>query len=164
MGKTKNVLVKHAGGRPTKYIPDVIYPKIADYINMCSRENTELPTVEGLAMALGVVPDTIYEWASGKYPSDYKDKSLRGKLKHPEFSVTIKEIAARQKNQLMNDGMYGGKEVNHGMAIFLLKCNHGMNDGGNVKIQVNVKPILGGRAEVENVQIHHGDQEITEVK
>jgi len=26
----------------------------------------------------------------------------------------------------MNDGLYGGKEVNSTMAIFLLKANHGL--------------------------------------
>ena len=93
-----------------------------------------MPTVEGLALALEVNPDTVYEWAK----------------RYPTFSDTIKKILAKQKQQLMDDGMYGGKEVNAGMAIFLLKVNHGMNEGPQVAIQINVKPILGGKA-IKNV-------------
>lgn len=114
-------------GRPTKYIPEVIYPKIEEYLSMCGKENMELPTVEGLSIHLGVNPDTIFEW---------------NKV-HPEFSDYLKKIAALQKNQLMNDGMYGGKEVNSSMAIFLLKAVHGLKDNeGQVNVQVNVTPIL----------------------
>lgn len=125
-----NSITKHAGGRPTKYIPEIIYPKIEEYISSCGREQTELPTVEGLALALDVNTDTINEWS---------------KL-YPEFSATIKKIAYKQKQQLMNDGMYGGKEVNSAMAIFLLKVNHGMKENDpSTLVQVNVSPILGGK-------------------
>lgn len=113
--------VKHAGGRPTKYVPEVIYPKIEEYITSCGREQTSLPSIEGLALHLNVNPDTLYEWAS----------------KYPEFSDAIKKILTKQKKQLMDDGMYGGKEVNAGMAIFLLKVNHGLKeDQGNIKKRI----------------------------
>jgi len=118
----KNKIVKHAGGRPTKYIPDTIFPLIEEYVSGCGKEQMELPTVEGLALKLGVDNDTVVEW--GK--------------KYPEFSVTIKNILMKQKLQLMNDGMYGGKEVNQAMAIFLLKVNHGMKDVPQVLQQFNV--------------------------
>ena len=115
-------------GRPTKYVPETIYPQIEEYISSCGREQTELPTVEGLALHLGVNPDTLFTWSK----------------EYPQFSESIKKILALQKKQLMNDGMYGGKEVNSTMAIFLLKVNHGMKDGeGQVNVQVNVIPILG---------------------
>lgn len=103
-------LTKHAGGRPTKYIPEAIFPAIEKYL--ASVNDTELPSIEGLADFLDVNTDTIYEWRD----------------KYPQFSDTIKKIAAKQKKQLMNDGMYGGKEVNAAMAIFLLKVNHGMKE------------------------------------
>ena len=94
-------------GRPTKYLPDIIYPKIEEYISSCGREQTSLPTVEGLALHLNVNPDTLFEWAK----------------KYPEFSESIKKILSLQKKQLIDDGMYGGKDVNAAMAIFLLKVN-----------------------------------------
>ena len=95
--------------RPTLYSDDVLV-KVDEYIKSCGREQTELPTLEGLAIYLDVHTDTIQEWEKV----------------HSEFSVSVKGILERQKNQLVNDGMYGGKEVNSTMAIFLLKCNHGM--------------------------------------
>ena len=108
----ENKLQKHPGGRPTKYKPEIIYPKIEEYISQCGREQTTLPTIEGLALYLGVNPDTLFEW----------DK------RYPEFSETLKRILALQKKQLIDDGLYGGKEVNATMAIFLLKVNHGMRE------------------------------------
>jgi hypothetical protein len=117
-----NKLRKHPGGRPTKYIPEVIYPKIEEYISRCGREQTSLPTIEGLALYLGVNPDTLFEW----------DK------RHPEFSESLKKILALQKKQLIDDGLYGGKEVNAAMAIFLLKANHGMKEEPQVQVNVGV--------------------------
>jgi hypothetical protein len=99
----------HAGGRPTKYEPGWI--EIARlYIDSCNREATELPTIEGLALRIGVDDDQLNEW---------------GKI-YPEFHAAIKDLKLKQKNQLINDGLYGGKEVNQAMAIFLLKANHDM--------------------------------------
>ena len=95
--------------RPTDY-NDTIIPQLNEYVASCNREATELPTHEGFAIKLGVNTDTIQEW---------KDK-------HKEFSVACKKLMDKQKNQLINDGLYGGKEVNQAMAIFLLKANHGM--------------------------------------
>lgn len=107
-------------GRPTKFSP-AIYPKIEEYITQCGREQTELPTIEGLALYLDLTKETLYQWGE----------------KYPDFSDAIKKVLMKQKKQLMNDGMYGGKEVNASMAIFLLKVNHGMNEGPAVAVQVN---------------------------
>lgn len=126
--KMKNKIQKHAGGRPTKYIPEVIFPKVEEYILSCGKEQTELPSIEGLAIALDINTDTINEWT---------------KI-YPEFSASIKKLAYKQKKQLMDDGLYGGKEVNAAMAIFLLKVNHGMKENDpSTLVQVNVQPILG---------------------
>lgn len=115
-------------GRPTKYIPEIIHPQIIEYLQMCNRENAELPTVEGLAQHLKVNRDTVFTWAK----------------EYPDFSDYLKQISDKQKNQLINDGMYGGKEVNASMAIFLLKAIHGLKENDpSTLIQVNVKPILG---------------------
>lgn len=111
----------NAVGRPTKYIPEVIFPQIKEYLN--SVNTNELPSVDGLALYLNVNTDTIYEWNK----------------QHPEFSDYLKKIASKQKTQLMNDGMYGGKEVNAGMAIFLLKAIHGMKENEPTNLtQINI--------------------------
>jgi len=127
-------ITKHAGGRPTKYIPATIFPKMEEYMSMCGRENTQLPTVEGLAGHLGITSETVRQLAK----------------KYPKFSLNIKRLADKQRQQLMDDGLYGGKEVNAAMAIFLLKAIHHLNEGPQVAVQINVKPILGGKA-IENV-------------
>ena len=149
MAKTKAIVKKHAGGRPTKYYPGIV-KEIEEYFSMCGREQTSLPTVEGLALQLDIRTETIYQWAK----------------KYPMFSDTIKKIAEKQKQQLMDDGMYGGKEVNAAMAIFLLKVNHGMRDGSQPVVNVNVRPILGGVAKIEegDVQISHSNEEVAETK
>lgn len=121
-------LVKHAGGRPTKYNPTIINPLIEEYLNSCSSENAKLPTVEGLALKLNVNRDSLYEWAT----------------KYPEFSDTIKKVGTMQQEILIQAGFFGGREVNGSMGIFLLKALHGLKDNSNsVNVQVNVQPILG---------------------
>lgn len=120
-------------GRPIEYRENYIQ-KAEDYIARCGREATELPTREGLAILLDCDDETLIEW--GK--------------KNELFSATLKKLDYSQKNQLMNDGLYGGKEVNAGMAIFLLKANHGLietsrteltgKDGKPLPILPNVQP------------------------
>ena len=81
-----------------------------DYINSCGREATELPTIEGLALELGINDETVGLWGKA----------------HSEFGEVVRDLKLKQKAQLMNDGLYGGKEINTPMAIFLLKVNHDM--------------------------------------
>jgi hypothetical protein len=103
--------MKNKAGRPTDYDPKFDYDKLAtDYLNNCGREQTKLPKISEFARIVGVNEDTIVEWAK----------------KWPKFSATYKRIFDAQKEELIDDGLFGGKEVNAGMAIFLLKVNHGM--------------------------------------
>jgi len=112
---------KHVNGRPTKYDQQITIAKIEEYLITTGREQTELPTVEGLADYLDVTSETIRQWSKT----------------YPDFSLTLKKLVDKQKIQLMNDGMYGGKEVNAAMAIFLLKANHGLSDGSQILQQFN---------------------------
>ena len=113
-------------GAPTKYNPVTVFPRVEEYITSCGREQTSLPTIEGLANALDVTSETIRQWVK----------------EYPNFSSTIKKMTDKQKQQLMEDGMYGGKEVNAAMAIFLLKCNHGMNDGTSTNVNIDAKILV----------------------
>jgi len=139
----KKAIIKNVGGRPTKYIPAVIFPKTEEYISSSGREQTSLPTIEGLAGHLGITSETIRQWTK----------------KYPRFSSIIKKLVDKQRQQLMDDGMYGGKEVNAAMAIFLLKAIHKFSDGPQVAVQVNIKPILGGKT--VDVHSNKSDQENT---
>lgn len=116
-------------GRPSKYSDDVI-AKVDMYLASCGREQTELPTYEGFAIMLDVNVDTLYEWSKV----------------HKGFSESLAKILSYQKKQLINDGIYGGKEVNSTIVKLLLQNNHGMRERND--ITTNDKsipaPIYGG--------------------
>ena len=125
--KRTKTIQKRPEGRPTKLTPDVIV-KYNEYISSCGREQTKLPTIEGLALYLNVNRDTIYEW----------------KKVNKEFSDTIDRLQMLQKDQLINDGICGGRDVNSQIVSLLLKANHGIRENEpSTLIQVNIKPILG---------------------
>lgn len=111
-------------GRPTKYSPEV-NDKVDVYLSSCGREQTELPTVEGFAIMLNVNPDTLQEWSN----------------RYKEFSVSLAKILAYQKKQLINDGIYGGKEVNSTIVKLLLQNNHGMKERTDVTTKDEHLPI-----------------------
>lgn len=137
-----NKLAKHPGGRPTKFSP-AVYNQVEQYLSTCGKENMSLPSIEGLADYIDVDTDTIVEW---------------GKI-HPEFSVAIKKLANKQKQQLIDDGMYGGKEVNAAMAIFLLKVNHGMKDittQTNVQINMPTFKVMSTEAKEQLEKLYEG--------
>ncbi|MBA4306984.1 MAG: hypothetical protein C0429_09645 [Sphingopyxis sp.] len=119
---------KHPGGRPTVYSASVV-KKAREYMKSCEDKvfkfwktrgeksdsydrlvKVNLPTIEGLAIHLGVHRDTIQEW----------------KGKHKEFSVTLDELMAIQATRLMQNGLSGN--YNPQMAKFLLQANHGMKE------------------------------------
>lgn len=101
----------HPGGRPTKYDPAFI-EEVDTYLETTGRENTKLPTKQGFALHIGVDDDTLVEW---------------GKI-YPEFSAALKKLMQTQHEQLVNDGIYGGKEVNATIVKLLLQNNHGMKE------------------------------------
>lgn len=118
-------------GRPTKYYPELV-SKVDEYLATTGKEQTELPTIEGLALYLDVDDTTLVNWGEA----------------YPEFFAAIKKLKMRQKTQLMNDSFYGGKEVNAGAGVFMLKANHGMKENDpSTLVQVNVTPILEDKAE-----------------
>lgn len=95
--------------RPTDYNPKIL-KKAKKYIDSCVDEIEEyhktrgeksdsydrlvrvkLPTIEGLAVYLGITRPTIYDW----------------KEKHLEFSYIIDELQAIQTDRIINNGMSG---------------------------------------------------------
>jgi len=124
-------------GRPSKYDPKFI-DEVDKYIATTGKEQTELPTKQGFALWIGVDDDTLDNWANAK------DKE--GNLINPEFFGALKKLMQRQAVQLINDGIYGGKEVNSTIIKLLLQNNHGMKE--RVDNTTNDKdlptPILNG--------------------
>lgn len=100
---------KHTVGAPSKYTSDAI-DKINKYLEDAIPENMEIPTVEGIALKLGINRDTLYHWAKV----------------HPEFSDTLDKLKMLQKKYLINTGIFGGKEINATIIQLLLKVNHEM--------------------------------------
>ena len=95
---------------------------IEQYLETVGREQTKLPKRVDIANLLDVDDDTLVRWEK----------------KYPDFYATIKRVDRLQESQLTDDGMYGGKEVNAAMAIFLLKANHGKSDGtGAVNVNID---------------------------
>ena len=133
-------IVKHAGGRPTKYqeeycekiikffskkpykkvligqdkivlINEKTKKKKVVYRNKYKYEPLDFPTIEGFAGKIGVCVDTLWEWSNGK--------DDQGKLIHPEFSESYKKAQELQKNLWQVASLYG--LYNPAFTIFLGK-------------------------------------------
>lgn len=98
-------------GRPTKYDPSLV-DEVFRYLETTGKEQMHLPKIESFALYIGVHKDTLYEWAK----------------KYPKFSDALGIILQRQAEQLIDDGIYGGKEVNSTIVKLLLQNNHGMKE------------------------------------
>ena len=98
-------------GRPTKYDPKLV-DEVYGYIQESKNQQTQLPKIESLAIRLNVSKDTLYEWA---------------KL-YPDFSDALVQVMLLQGERLIDDGIYGGKEVNATIVKLLLQNNHGMKE------------------------------------
>lgn len=122
----KKTAKKNLGGRPTKYIPEKIYPKIEEYLQSAMPENMKIPTIEGISLKLGVSRDTLYEWAK----------------QHKEFSDTLEYVKTKQKEILQEIGIFGGKEINATIVSLLLKVNHDMIETERKQMEVSGDPLV----------------------
>ena len=98
-------------GRPTKYKPEYC-AEVDNYLATTGNGQQHMPKIESFAIRLGVNKDTLYEWA---------------KI-HKEFSDALGKILLYQGERLIDDGIYGGKEVNATIVKLLLQNNHGMKE------------------------------------
>lgn len=133
--------------RPSTYDQNKDYNKLADeYLATCGREQTKLPKISEFCREyVGADDDTVSAWLEGKQIPEGANIE--------ELSASIKRIKDAQKEELQDDGLFGGKETNVAMAIFLLKANHGMvetsrqelvgKDGQPLQISVKLD-IAGG--------------------
>lgn len=103
--------MKHPVGRPSEYDPSYC-DKVDEYLKNASRENMHLPKVESFAIYLGVTKKTLYNWSK----------------EHEEFLHALDKIMTIQAERLIDDGIYGGKEVNATIVKLLLMNNHDMRE------------------------------------
>lgn len=115
-------------GRPLEYNVSIV-KKAKEYLKSCVDEIEEyhktrgqtsdgyerivrvkIPTIEGLAVYLGITRPTVYDW----------------KEKYEEFSYIIDELQAVQADRLLNNGLSG--DYNPTIAKVLL-TKHGYREG-----------------------------------
>lgn len=101
---------KSLGGRPTDYSEEIV-KKAKDYLANYEALGEAVPTVAGLALQLGVVKSTIYDWAK------HKDKQ--------EFSDTLDNIQQEQEKKLTSLGLTGKF---NSVITKLMLSNHGYSD------------------------------------
>jgi hypothetical protein len=118
-------------GRPSKY-EERFNEELDKYLKTTGKENMSLPTIQGFALHIGVDSDTLNNWAK----------------EHKEFFGTLKRLKELQAQQLIDDGIYGGKEVNATIVKLLLQNNHGMKERTDQTTNDKdmPQPIYGGRA------------------
>ena len=132
---------KHPGGRPTKYLPELL-DKAYDYSINYSDYNDLVPTLAGLAHVIEVNKATIQEWIS------HKDKK--------EISVLCKSIMEQQERGLITNGLNG--TYNHNITKLMLS-KHGYTDQqGNQGVSVNIS---SDRALCGAVTVSAGDKDVT---
>jgi hypothetical protein len=109
-------------GRPTTYKPEYAL-KIDEYLATCSPEQMIIPTIEGFCLFIGSYPEKVKRWCR------------RFKM----FRLAIQKLKMKQKEYLMNLGLFGGREIGQAMAIFLLKANHKMVETSKTDIDIKTK-------------------------
>jgi hypothetical protein len=110
-------------GRPTEYKEEYVQ-EVLDYIETCSKDQGKLPKRVDIALLLHCHKETLIEW---------------GKI-HPDFSDALMRVDQNQESRLIDDGIYGGKEVNP-PVIKMLLGNHGYSDASKSDITSGGEPI-----------------------
>lgn len=95
-------------GRPSKYEPR-LNTRAKEYIKKAKKKG-DFPTIEQLAMVLGVGVRTLYEWEK----------------EHVDFQQTMDTLREAQRHMLLTNGLSG--KYNSRFAIFLLKAAHKMRE------------------------------------
>ena len=101
---------KHAGGRPSKYTPDMI-EKAKEYLDVYEYFGEVIPTVVGLCRYIDRAKSTVYEWVK------HEDKK--------SFSDIVKQIDEIQELNLVNKGLSGEFNPQFGKMIL---TRHGYSE------------------------------------
>lgn len=80
-----------------------------EYIKSAKKKG-DFPTIEQLAVVLGVGVRTLYDWEA----------------EYPDFLQAMEALREGQRHMLLTNGLNG--KYNSRFAIFLLKANHKMRE------------------------------------
>lgn len=133
-------------GRPSEYKQEYVQA-VLDYLKSCGRERTRLPKRVDIALLLDCHKETLIEW--GK--------------KHPDFSDALMRVDMTQEGQLIDDGIYGGKEVNP-PVIKMLLGNHGYSDASKADFTSGGKPLTNSLLSSLNVPDNNGPAQTQETE
>jgi hypothetical protein len=129
--------------RPAEYDAKTIANGVSAYVTLCNQKNY-LPTIEGLAVHLGVARATLYDWADPK-----SDRF------HAEFSHIFEQLKAAQASQLIQNGLVN----NYNPTITkLMLTKHGYNDKAQVDHTSDGKPIAAPIVGMRIINDAEGDK------
>lgn len=110
--------------------------RLNDYFRQCHEEG-QIPTVEDMALALGVTRATLWEWENGRIQSPER----------PYMIKKAKEIIAGMDAKLVAEG-----KIPQVVYIFRAKNYYGMRDQQDVVVTPNVDPMGDRRNAAELAQ------------
>jgi hypothetical protein len=131
-------------GRPTKLTPALI-KQAKKFVADRRADRMLLPTVEGLALELGISRETVYAWceAGTLKGGDNADPDPL----QIEFSDIVRDLQAAQGEKLMQYSLAG--KYNPTIAKLILSGKHGYVEKQSTDLTTNGKdlpsPILGGQ-------------------
>lgn len=108
-------------GRPTKYNKEIV-ALAKDYLINFDKDGDVIPTIEGLALHINIVRDTIYLWIK----RDDRE----------EFSYIVSEILQKQARILVNKGL--SSDFNASITKLML-TKHGYVDKVESTVDATVK-------------------------
>lgn len=108
-------LIRARGGRPSKLTEEAL-EKAEHYVENFKEYGDVVPTVVGMALALGVSTVSVYKWAQSEDPNE-------------RFVNSFMKIDQLQHKGLVNGGLTGG--FNPAVTKMML-TNHGYSDSRKI--------------------------------
>lgn len=103
--------------RPTK-LSKTLIAKASQFFGDRRDDKMLLPTVEGLALELGISRDTVYDWCDIPEEADAETRKLK-----EQFSDIVSDLKSAQAEKLVQLGLSG--RYNSAIAKLILSGKHG---------------------------------------
>ena len=90
---------KHAGGRPTKYTPELL-EKAHEYADGAWKDEDAVPMIVGLALHCDISKQRVYEWMKDDDKAEFRDIA--------PFAVLFQKIEQTGRNEAVKNLNLGG--------------------------------------------------------